>query len=202
MGWLGVFLGVLLESIIIPIPSPLVPMGAGFILISRELSIETALSQIFIVIALIGSIAATIGSYIAYYIGYFGGQPFIERYGRYLGLSWKEITSFRDEKLGKWNVNVLIATGRAVPIIPLSVVSVLAGLIKVDLKNFTISTFIGCIPRYFVLGVLGWMVGAAYDRLTIILESAENALIIIILSLLAIYVVYNIIKRKTTPHRS
>ena len=34
----SVFAGVIIESVIVPIPSPLIIMGAGFILISSELS--------------------------------------------------------------------------------------------------------------------------------------------------------------------
>jgi membrane protein DedA with SNARE-associated domain len=196
LGWIGVFIGVLLESIIIPIPSPLIPMGAGFILISREIPIESAFVQIFIIIALVGSLSATLGAYFGYYIGYLGGEPFIQKYGKYLGLSWDEITSFRDGTLDRWNINLLVTAGRAVPIIPLSLVSVAAGLIKMDIKNFTLYTFLGCLPRYFVLGVLGWIVGAAYEELTVVLESAENALIIIIAILIAIYIAYKVYSKK------
>ena len=34
----SVFVGVIIESVIVPIPSPLIIMGAGFVLISPELS--------------------------------------------------------------------------------------------------------------------------------------------------------------------
>jgi len=39
----SVFIGVIIESVIIPIPSPLVIMGAGFILISADLNAAGAL---------------------------------------------------------------------------------------------------------------------------------------------------------------
>jgi len=43
LGGFGVFIGVLLESIIAPIPSPLVIMAAGFILIPAGIPVPEAL---------------------------------------------------------------------------------------------------------------------------------------------------------------
>ncbi len=45
-GQLAVFIGVMIEQIIVPIPSPLIIMGAGAILIHPEASIADALLQI------------------------------------------------------------------------------------------------------------------------------------------------------------
>ena len=65
LGLLGVFLGVIIESVIIPIPSPLIMMGAGFILLSPELEITAAIIQLLL-IALVGAFASTLGAYIGY----------------------------------------------------------------------------------------------------------------------------------------
>lgn len=191
LGWLGVFIGVVLESIIIPIPSPLVPMGAGFILIPHKITIFEAIPRIMLIIGLVGAIAATLGAYIGYYIGYFGGKPFLEKYGRYIGITWREVEEFS----GKWDLssnkgNILLFVGRLIPIIPLSIVSFGAGLIKMNIKSFTIWTFIGCIPRYFILGLLGWLVGIAYEELSMLLESAETALTMIIILFIILYIIY------------
>ncbi len=42
----SVFAGVIIESVIVPIPSPLIIMGAGFILISADLKFFEALTPI------------------------------------------------------------------------------------------------------------------------------------------------------------
>ena len=70
----SVFIGVIIESVIVPIPSPLIIMGAGFVLISADLKFIEALVPILLQIVLPGSIASTLGAYIGYGIGYFGGQ--------------------------------------------------------------------------------------------------------------------------------
>lgn len=44
----SVFVGVIIESVIVPIPSPLNIMGAGFILISPDLKFLEALTPILL----------------------------------------------------------------------------------------------------------------------------------------------------------
>ena len=75
----SVFAGVIIESVIVPIPSPLIIMGAGFVLISPELRFVHALVPIILQIVLPGAIASTLGSYIGYAIGYYGGKPLVDR---------------------------------------------------------------------------------------------------------------------------
>ena len=53
-GQLSVFIGVMIEQIVVPIPSPLIIMGAGAILILPELSIPDAFLQILWIIVLPG----------------------------------------------------------------------------------------------------------------------------------------------------
>jgi membrane protein DedA with SNARE-associated domain len=87
----SVFIGVIIESVIVPIPSPLIIMGAGFLLIRSELSFLEALMPILVQIVLPGSIASTLGAYIGYGIGYLGGKPLVERLQGFLGFSWSDV---------------------------------------------------------------------------------------------------------------
>src|SRR5512134_3561843 len=87
----SVFVGVIIESVIVPIPSPLIIMGAGFVLISPDLSFFQALLPILLQIVLPGSIASTVGAYIGYAIGYFGGKPMVDRWENFLGFSWRDV---------------------------------------------------------------------------------------------------------------
>jgi len=100
-GQLSVFIGVMIEQIIVPIPSPLIVMGAGAILISPELSIPSAFLQILWIIVLPGSIASTLGSYIGYMISYYGGKALVVRFQRFLDVNWKEIENLEKRFQGK-----------------------------------------------------------------------------------------------------
>ena len=91
----SVFAGVIIESVIVPIPSPLVIMGAGFILISPELSFTEAMIPILLLIVLPGSVGSTLGAYIGYGIGFLGGKPLVDRWKGFLGLDWQEVDALQ-----------------------------------------------------------------------------------------------------------
>ena len=88
VGYLGVALWVAIESVIIPIPSELVLPFAGF-LVGQGTAIEPLTGQPWnvVLVTLFGTVGATLGALVAYAIGMYGGRPFIERWGRYLGIT-------------------------------------------------------------------------------------------------------------------
>lgn len=169
----SVFIGVIIESVIVPIPSPLVIMGAGFVLISPELSAADAFLQILLLIVLPGSIASTLGAFIGYGIGYFGGKPLVDRWSGFLGFGWDEVVAL-ERRFRTGHVNALIFFLRALPIFPLSVISGAAGLIRLPLTQFSLWTFYGTIPRCLFLGYLGWGLGETYHQIAYGIDRAET----------------------------
>ena len=151
----SVFAGVIIESVIVPIPSPLVIMGAGFILISPELTFTGAMLPILLLIVLPGSIGSTLGAYIGYGIGFWGGKPLVERWKGFLGINWRELDAFQS-RLREGQVRAIIFWLRAVPIFPLSLISAAAGFVRLAPWTFTLWTFYGSIPRCLFLAYLGW----------------------------------------------
>jgi len=172
-GQLSVFVGVMIEQIIVPIPSPLIIMGAGAILIPSGLSIPQAFLQILWLIVLPGTIASTLGSYIGYLISFYGGKALVIRFQRFLDVDWKEIESLEKRFQGKTEA-LTIFLSRAIPVFPISLVSIFAGLLRVPIRPFTVFTFLGAIFRCFCLAVAGWWVGATYERVATQLDSAET----------------------------
>lgn len=177
----AVFAGVIIESVIVPIPSPLIIMGAGFVLISAELKFFEALMPILLQIVLPGSIASTVGAYIGYAIGFLGGKPMIDRWKNFLGFSWSDIEAMEKRfQGGKANTSIFFL--RALPIFPLSVISGAAGVLRLPLKEFSLWTFYGTIPRCLLLGYLGWGLGETYQGMAKGIDRAESivsALIIV-----------------------
>jgi membrane protein DedA with SNARE-associated domain len=124
-------------------------------------------------IVLPGSIASTLGAYIGYGIGYLGGKPLVERLRGFLGFSWSDVEAMeRHFNAGK--VNTLIFFLRALPLFPLSVISAAAGLLRLPMKQFTLWTFYGSIPRCLFLGYLGWGLGEAYQGMARGLDRVET----------------------------
>jgi membrane protein DedA with SNARE-associated domain len=179
----SVFIGVIIESVIVPIPSPLVIMGAGFILISAELSAAGALMPITLLIVLPGSVASTLGAYIGYAVGYLGGKPLVERWHSLLGFGWREVEAM-ERRFRAGQVNASIFFLRALPIFPLSIISAAAGLIRLPVGQFSLWTFYGTIPRCLFLGYLGWWMGETYHQLAYGIDRAETVTSVLLILLI------------------
>jgi membrane protein DedA with SNARE-associated domain len=169
----SVFIGVIIESVIVPIPSPLIIMGAGFVLISPELSFFGAVLPILLQIVLPGAVASTLGAYIGYGIGYFGGKTLVDRWKGFLGFNWNDVESL-ERRFQGGRINTTIFFLRALPIFPLSVISAAAGLLRLPLQQFSLWTFYGAIPRCLLLGYLGWGLGETYQGFAKGLDKAEG----------------------------
>jgi membrane protein DedA with SNARE-associated domain len=183
----SVFIGVIIESVIVPIPSPLIIMGAGFVLISADLSFFEALAPILLQIVLPGSVASTLGAYIGYGIGYYGGKPMIDRWRNFLGFSWTDVEAM-EKRFKSSGVKASIFFLRALPIFPLSVISAAAGLLRLPLKQFSLWTLYGTIPRCLLLAYLGWGLGETYQGIAKGIDRAESIIsaLLILLILAAI----------------
>jgi len=200
-GQLSVFVGVMIEQIIVPIPSPMIIMGAGAILIPAGLSIPNAFLQILWVIVLPGSIASTLGSYIGYMISFYGGRALVIRLERFLDVDWNQIERLEKRFQGKKEA-LSIFLSRAIPVFPISLVSIFAGLLRVPIRPFTIFTFLGSIFRTLFLGFFGWWIGATYEKAASRLDSIETIMSIILLIGMGIAFAYLYHKfRRSTPSR-
>ncbi len=182
-GQLSVFIGVIIEQVIVPIPSPMIIMGAGAILIPPDVSIGSGFLQILWVIVLPGTIASTLGSYIGYTISYYGGKALVLRFQKFMGVDWEEIERLERRFQGKkeaWSLFLF----RAIPVFPLSLVSVFAGLFRISIKPFTLYTLVGSIFRCLILGFVGWWIGTTYERVATHIDSAETIISVMMLILM------------------
>jgi len=179
-GQLSVFIGVMIEQIIVPIPSPLIIMGAGAILISPDLSIPNGFLKILWVIVLPGTIASTLGSYIGYSISYYGGKALVVRFQRFLGVDWDQIKNLEKRFRGREEAWSIFLT-RAIPVFPISLVSIFAGLLRIPVRPFTLYTFLGSIFRCLLLAFFGWWIGATYEKAATRLDSVETVVSILML---------------------
>lgn len=179
-GQLSVFIGVMIEQVIVPIPSPMIIMGAGAVLISPELTLLNAFLQILWIIVLPGTFASTIGSYIGYAISYYGGKALVIRLQRFLDVDWDQIARLENRFQGKgeaWSLFLF----RAIPVFPLSLISVFSGLFRIPIRPFTLYTFSGSIFRCLFLGWVGWWAGATYEKVATHIDSVETIISVLML---------------------
>ena len=147
-GYFGMFLGMILEAVIIIIPSELILATGGILAGQGIFSFFGAF-----IIGLLGSVFCAI---IIYFMGYFGGKGFAKKYGKYFFMKDEEI-----EKSDSWfNKYGLIAAciGRNVPIVR-TLVSLPIGIARLSFKKFLIYTILGSIPWTFVFVYFGYALG-------------------------------------------
>lgn len=185
----SVFFVVILEELLVPLPSPLVIMGAGYIIIPAGITVNEALWQSFWLIALPASIASTIGSFFMYGIGYYGGKPLITKMRRFIGISWDDVKK-QEKRFEKGKkVWVTIAVLRAIPFFLIAIVSLASGVLRLSWKKYAVATLIGSLPRTFVLGFLGWWIGGEFVAFAGKLNIIEDILAIAVLAVI-VYVFY------------
>ncbi|MGN1362170.1 MAG: DedA family protein [Methanobrevibacter sp.] len=188
LGYLGIFLGMTIESACIPLPSEVIMTFAGFVVNEGKLSLTK------IIIA--GILGNLIGSLITYYIGLKGARPLLEKYGKYI-LITKEKLDNADKWFNKHG-DAAVFFGRILPGIR-TFISLPAGINKMDLKKFIIYTLIGSGIWTSILAVIGIELGKDWN---IISQYFRIFDIIIGIAILLIVIYYGIkhVKNKRTKN--
>jgi len=186
-GYIGMFLGMILEAVIIIIPSELI-LATGGILASKK--IFTFWGAFFT--GLIGSVFC---ASIIYSMGYFGGRAFSKKYGKYFFMKEDEI-----DKSNNWfDKYGLLASciGRNLPIIR-TLISLPIGIAKLSYIKFIIYTTIGSIPWTFAFVYFGYALGNNW----IILKNITNRLKIPIIILFLFFILSLIYKKNIKKQKS
>jgi membrane protein DedA with SNARE-associated domain len=196
VGYVGVALWVAIESVIIPIPSELVLPFAGFLVGTGE-AVEplTGSPWSYWLVVLAGTVGATVGALVAYAIGVWGGRPIIERWGRYIGVSSKDLD--RAETFFARYGDAASFFGRMVPVIR-SLVSFAAGVARMPVGRFIVFTFLGSLPFTALLVFAGVQLGANWESIGDVIRRFEYAIV----AVLAIVVIAWIWLRIIKPRRS
>ena len=189
-GPLGVFIASIIEEIIAPIPSTLVIMGTSFIVLKGVSISPDAFLMLFINIVLPVSLGVTIGSLFIYTIAYFAGKPFLERWGKFLGVSWVDIEKAEKKFENSRSDEIILFIVRAVPIIPSVAISAFSGFIRFDLKKYIIITFLGTLVRAYILGFIGWQFGSLYQTAANEISYLEEISLVLIIIALITYIIY------------
>lgn len=152
MGYPGVFLLIMLESTLVPVPSELVFPFAGYMASQGVFNVY--------VLLVINSVAALCGSLIGYWVGAAGGKPLLLKYGKYLLIRRHDI-----EKTEKWFANhgkATIFVARLVPVIR-HIISLPAGVARMPLGAFITQTFLGSTLWGSFLILLGYYLGGNWE---------------------------------------
>lgn len=167
-GYFGMFLGMVLEAVIIIIPSELI-LATGGILAGQGLFSF----WISFFVGLLGSVFCAI---VIYAMGYFGGMPFVNKYGKYFFMKSEDI-----DKCNKWFEKyglIAAAVGRNIPIVR-TLVSLPIGISRLPFKRFVLYTLIGSIPWTFVFVYFGYSLGNNWTVLSEVTSKLKIPIIIL-----------------------
>ena len=195
-GSLAIFIGGLVEQVIIPIPSPLIVMAGGFLLIPQNIPFLGVLRESLYRVVLPYTIAASLGLGIVYFAAYFGGKPLIEKFKNYLGFSWTEINHLKKKFRGTRRDKLFIIALRAIPVIPISVISGVCGAIRFSIPEFYIASIIGVFIRSLILVLIGWQTGEAYQNLAGGLDKIESYITVGLVVAIGLLLLWGYKKRK------
>lgn len=174
LGYLGVYFLMLLEACCIPIPSEVILPFAGF-------SVATGQFNFWLVV-LLGALGDLSGSLLAYYIGYKGGRPLVEKYGKYIFLSHRDLDK-ADHFFNKYGEATAFFS-RMMPVVR-TFISLPAGISKMNIKKFVPYTFFGVLPFSFILTYAGMKLGENWELVRQTLRRFDLAIVIILVLLIA-----------------
>lgn len=183
------------ESSFVPFPSEVVIPPAVYVAANPE---GKSGMKIWLVV-LFGTLGALLGALINYFLSRWLGRPIIyafvdSKWGHMLGLSGEKME--RAEKY--FNEHGVISTlvGRLIPVIR-QLISIPAGLSKMNIFSFTLYTTLGAFVWNCVLALLGWLAYQAADPSVIERYSTilSYAIIGLFLAAIAFFVIRYLIKK-------
>jgi len=162
LSYAGIALLMGIESACIPLPSELIMPYAGAL---SDPLVNAALSEQFHVqlapfnlwfAAIAGAIGCNLGSELAYWVGAKGGRPAIEKYGRLLLISKRELAMADRWFERRGEMTILVA--RLLPVVR-TFIAFPAGVARMNRTRFHIFTFVGSLPWCYGLALVGQQLG-------------------------------------------
>lgn len=177
-----------IESTFMPLPSEVVVPFAAYKAAQGDLNV-------FLVI-IFGTIGALCGSLINYTLAYYLGRPLVYRFaeskiGRLFLLSREKVEHAENYFLRNGKTSTFI--GRLVPGVR-HLISIPAGLAKMNLRDFMLFTFVGAGIWNIVLAIIGYYLYEVREQIFPYIGH-------ILLALGAVFVIYLIIKARRNGNK-
>ena len=185
LGYTGVFILMMFESMILPVPSELVMPFAGFLVVEGRFT--------FLGVIIASSLGSIVGSLISYYIGFYGGNRFVLRFGKYLLLDSEDLKKTEEWFALRGEKTVLIS--RFIPVVR-HLISIPAGIGRMDLKKFLIYTLIGATAWNGILAYVGYKLGEHWEDVRVYSEPLSMVMAGVIV-VVGGYFVYRHVRHKS-----
>jgi membrane protein DedA with SNARE-associated domain len=196
LGYPGLFVLIVLESTMVPIPSMLVMPFAGFLATEaggKSLGLDGALFSLPVIL-IINSTAAITGSMLSYWLGAGGGKPLLLRYGKWVFVRPKDIE--RTEAYFNRHGGATVLIARFLPVMR-HLISIPAGIARMPLPKFLTQTFLGSTLWGGGLMVLGYVLGSQWEEVATKAKRVDLVIAgVIVLAILALVIRFMIRRRR------
>jgi membrane protein DedA with SNARE-associated domain len=180
-GYPALILLAFLEACCIPISSEVIFGFAGVLAYQGHLNLA--------VVIILGTLAELAGSYVSYAVGRVAERPVIERLGRYVLITRRDISRTEQFLVGRgaW----AIPLGRVIPLLR-SFTSLVAGIAGVPALRFGFLSLIGTVIYVTGMASIGYAVGPAWNRVASDLSVAGYITAAVVVLAIVAFVVYRL----------
>ncbi|MEC1501682.1 DedA family protein [Bacillus sonorensis] len=181
LGYLGIAIGLMIEII----PSEIVLAYGGYMVSNGSIT--------FIGAIIAGVIGGTIAQLFLYWIGYYGGRPFLYKYGKYL-LIQKHHIETAEKWFEKYGGGVVFSA-RFIPVVR-HAISIPAGIAKMPLLKFTGLTVLAIIPWSILFVYLGIQLGSRWDHVENVAKTYTTPIMLVAAVLIILYFGLKTLRKK------
>jgi membrane protein DedA with SNARE-associated domain len=174
LGYPGIVLLMAIESACIPLPSEIIMPFAGYLVSTGRFDL--------VLVATAGALGCNVGSTIAHAIGMYGGRPLVEKWGKYVLMSRRDLELAERFFARYGGITVFVA--RLLPVIR-TFIALPAGMARMPQLPFQLYTFAGSWPWCFALAYVGMKLGERWDSDPRLREIMHRADVVIALALVA-----------------
>lgn len=193
-GYAGLFVVVLLGNLGMPAALEVMVPTAGGLAAQGHLAPVGPVPG-WIVVAIVATVGELLGASILYAIGYYGGLPFVHRYGKYIRFKQHEYDRVHAffQRYGKPTVFWC----RFIPFVR-GVSSLPAGISRMQKRYFLTYTLLGSLIFCFGLAYLGDVAGRNLDAIVGGLHKAALAIVVVVVVAIVVAIVAVRARKKKT----
>jgi membrane protein DedA with SNARE-associated domain len=151
-GYASVFILMIMESMVLPMPSEAVMPFAGWLISTGHFN--------WPLVVLVSTLGSIVGSLLSYAAGYYGGKPFIRKFGKYVFLNEHHLNATHRFFNQRGAVTILIC--RFIPVVR-HLISIPAGFAKMNIWLFSGLTILGAGLWNSFLALVGTILQAHWD---------------------------------------
>ncbi len=181
LGWFGVIGAMAIESACIPLPSEIIMPLAGWLLVAEH---DRGFGGVLLA-SLFGALGNVLGSAVAYGVGAWGGRPLLERHGKWVLITRKDL-----DRADRWFAErgeITTFVARLLPVVR-TFISLPAGIARMPFGKFIAYTFAGAFLWCIPLTWFGYHLGPKWEDFRDRIKILDYPIAAVILLVVAWYV--------------